>query len=359
MQIPDSLTISGKYYQPDELRQFAVALTQSDEIWQNDLGNFIHDWLSSEADIEVHTSGSTGEPRLIRHSKTAMLESAAATGKILGLPPGQKALLCLSTKTIAGMMMVVRAMLFRMNLIIVPPTGSPLQKLSADTQVDFAAMVPAQVFNSLNNEKEAALLSRIGNLIIGGGEISRALEERIIAMPNSVYATYGMTETITNIALRRISGSLHTDYFTALPGIKLSSDERGCLVIEAPKISKKPVITNDIVKFTGQFSFLWLGRYDNVINRGGQKIIPEEVERKIAGCIKGRFFVTAVTDEKFGEIPVLVLESPDMSDAEKAQLLDKLKALCDRGEAPAKVFTFDRFVETSSGKVNRRMTMKL
>ena len=359
MQIPDSLTINGKYYSPEELREYAVSLTQSEEIWQNDSGNFILEWLSPKPEIQVHTSGSTGEPRLISHSKLAMLESATATGKILGLQPGQTALLCLSTKTIAGMMMVVRAMLFRMNLVFIPPTGSPLQQLSADTQIDFAAMVPAQVFNSLNDEKDARMLSRIQHLIIGGGEISKSLEERIMAMPNSVYATYGMTETITHIALRRISGDLRSESFTALPGINLSSDERGCLVIEAPKIIKQPVITNDLVKFTGPFSFIWLGRYDNVINRGGQKIFPEAIERKIAGHINCRFFVTGVPDEKFGEIPVLVLESTDISDAEKIQMLDKLKALCDRGEAPAKVFTFERFVETSSGKVNRRLTTKL
>lgn len=359
MQIPDTLCINGTQFQPEELREYAVSLIQSEEIWQNDLGSFILQWLSPGADIEVHTSGSTGEPRLIRHHKSAMLESASATGKILGLEPGQKALLCLSTKTIAGMMMVVRAMLLRMNLICVPPTGSPLSHMTADTLLDFAAMVPAQVFNSLNNDKDARLLSRIKNLIIGGGEISKMLEEKIMAMPNPVYATYGMTETITHIALRRISGNLHADSFTALPGINLSSDERGCLVIEAPNISKQPVITNDLVKLAGPFSFVWLGRFDNVINRGGQKIIPEEVERKIAGCIKGRFFVTAIPDEKFGEIPVLVLESPDMSVYEKSQLLDKIKGLCDRGETPAKVFTFKAFVETSSGKVNRRMTLKL
>jgi O-succinylbenzoic acid--CoA ligase len=359
MQIPDTLCINGKQYQSDELGQFAVALTQSDEVWQKDSGSFILEWLSPKPEILVHTSGSTGEPRLISHSKLAMLESATATGKILGLQPGQTALLCLSTKTIAGMMMVVRAMHFRMNLIFVPPTGSPLQQLSADTQIDFAAMVPAQVFNSLNDEKDAGMLSRIQQLIIGGGEISKSLEERIMAMPNLVYATYGMTETITHIALRRISGDLRSESFTALPGINLSSDERGCLVIEAPKIIKQPVITNDLVKFTGPFSFIWLGRYDNVINRGGQKIFPEAIERKIAGHINCRFFVTGVPDEKFGEIPVLVMETPHLSAQEETELLGIIKKLCSREEAPVEVFTVKAFVETESGKVNRRMTMKL
>jgi O-succinylbenzoic acid--CoA ligase len=359
MQNPDTLCINGKQYQSDELRQYAAALTQNDEIWLKDLGSFILEWLSPKTDIQVYTSGSTGEPRLISHSKAAMLESATATGEILGLQPGLSAFLCLSTKTIAGMMMVVRAMLYRMNLIFVPPTGNPLSQLRADTLVDFAAMVPAQVFNSLNDGKAATLLSRIQHLIIGGGEISKALEEQIMTLPNSVYATYGMTETITHIALRRISGGFRSESFTALPGINLSADERGCLVIEAPKISKQPFITNDLVKFTGPFSFIWLGRYDNVINRGGQKLFPEAIERKIAGLIDCRFFVAGVPDEKFGEIPVLVMESRRLSVQDETEMLGKIKKLCRREEVPVKVITVDAFVETESGKINRRMTMNL
>lgn len=358
MNIPDSLIINGKRYRADALQEYAADLFRSDEIWHKEIGNFLLHWLSPEPNISVQTSGSTGAPRFISHSKTAMIESAKATGEMLKLKADQKALLCLSAGTIAGMMMMVRAMVFQMDLMIIKPSAHPLLQIKKNRIPDFAAMVPAQVFNSLKNKNELSVLKEIGNLIIGGGEISKALEDKLVDLPNSVYATFGMTETITHIALRKINGENRSDLFTALSGISLSTDERNCLVINAPRISPEKIVTNDLVELTGTDKFRWMGRYDNIINRGGQKIIPELIEKELAGIITSRFFVAGIADKKYGQAPVLVIESTNFEKQEEETLLNKFQTLLHKSMSPVKIFSVKSFAETHSGKVNRGKTLK-
>jgi O-succinylbenzoic acid--CoA ligase len=356
MAIPKTLIIEGKIYPQAALEHFARHLNDAKEPWKKDVGAFIIDWISPENEIFVYTSGSTGSPRPISHSKQAMVASARATGEFLGLKAGESALLCLSTKTIAGMMMVVRAMVLKLNLKMVPPDGHPLSHLPMNTIPGFTAMVPAQVYNSLNQIQELEILSRIPKLIIGGGEINPALEQQLIALPNAIYATYGMTETITHVALRNINGVSRSDFFRALPGVKLETDERGCLVITAPRIRTQPIVTNDLVDLQTNNQFRWLGRYDNIINRGGQKIIPEEVERKISGIITTRYFISAAKDDKFGEVPALIIESKEINDINRRLMLDQLSLALGR-EAPVKLFTVEHFAETQSGKIDRGETV--
>lgn len=357
MAIPKTLILEGKLYPPEVLKSYALLLAEDDVPWKKDLGAFILAWLSPEDEIVVHTSGSTGTPRPIHHSKQAMVASATATGEFLGLTAGNSALLCLSAKTIAGMMMVVRAMVLELNLILVAPDGHPLNQLPVNIILDFSAMVPAQVYNSLNQTADLKVLRQISKLIIGGGEINPALEEQLIALPNAIYATYGMTETITHVALRNVNGVNRSDSFRALPGVKLETDERGCLIITAPRIRPEPIVTNDLVELQSNNKFRWLGRYDNIINRGGQKIIPEVVERKISTFITTRFFIHRYTDEKLGETPVLIIESEKISELNRRTLLNQLKLALGR-EAPTKIFTVVHFSETASGKVDRGETGK-
>ncbi|MBW6491236.1 MAG: AMP-binding protein [Lentimicrobium sp.] len=358
MNIPSSLIIGNKYHQAGGLREYANALANGNETWQKDVGNFLLAWLSPTPEISVQTSGSTGTPRFISHTKAAMIESAKATGQMLKLEAGQTALLCLSANTIAGMMMMVRAMVFQMNLMIVKPSAHPLSEIRESIIPDFAAMVPVQVYNSLKSKNEFTILSKIGNLIIGGGEISKSLEDELIDFPNALFATFGMTETITHIALRQLNGENRSAFFRVLPGISISTDERNCLLIDAPRIRPGRIITNDLVEMIASDKFIWLGRYDNVINRGGLKIIPELIENKIAGEIKNRFFVTGIADEKYGQIPVLVIESAAFEKQEEEILLKKLQSLVQKSLLPIKIFTVKSFTETHSGKVNRGKTLQ-
>jgi o-succinylbenzoate---CoA ligase len=358
--IPKSLTINGKYYTSEELLLHANELRAPGKPgWENSLGEFLQQWLNDEETIAVMTSGSTGAPKLTRLSKKAMLTSASMTGSYLCFREGQTALLCLNSAYIAGMMMVVRAMTYRMNLITVPPDGSPLSHISGKTPVDFAALVPAQVFNSLNQTDTLQKLQFIGTLIIGGAQLSPELENRIEGFDGKIYATFGMTETITHIALRRINGPERTDVYTVLPGILIETDNRGCLVVTVPYIESGKIVTNDLISIESNVTFRWLGRADNIINSGGIKIIPETTEKKIARYIQGRFFIASLPDPKFGELPVLVIEAPEkLSDNQKTELAERIKPLVNKEEMPRQILQSLNFSETATGKVNRKESLK-
>ncbi len=354
--IPETLTLNGKHYSKELLQLLARSLVEETKTsWEQALGRFLLQWLDEKDFIEVRTSGSTGTPKAIILNKTAMVRSASMTGSFLDLREGQTALLCLSTAYIAGMMMVVRAMVHRLNLLTVPPSGFPLDYVTSGTAIDFAAMVPAQVYNALNSRESEQKLESIGTLIIGGAPVSPELENKVADLEGRIYATFGMTETITHIALRRINGAGRSDIYTALPGITLDTDAQGCLVAGVPYIEGGIVNTSDLVNITSPGSFRWLGRADHVINCGGIKLIPEVIEKKVASLIGTRFFIHAIPDQKLGEIPVLVLESNScLSEPEQETLLSRIKPLVDKAEFPRQIFLNERFSETENGKINRR-----
>lgn len=354
------LTLNGQTLNPEDAISLVEDLSKdhSVEIWLLELGKFLKQWYSNEEIITVNTSGSTGKPKEIQISKTAMIDSARVTGEYLQLFNHSNALLCLSTRYIAGMMMVVRAMVYKQNLIYVNPDGNPLMHLSEENIPAFAAMIPAQVYNALDNPVSALRLKKIRTLIIGGGEIHTLLEEKLKSLQNAVYATFGMTETISHIALRRISGQKATTNYTTLPGITFSADDRGCLVIHAPHVGSEPLVTNDIIEITGKNQFAWLGRYDNIINRGGVKLNPEVIEKKLAGKISGLFFIAPFPDARFGQVPVLIVENEIMLIDEKQRLEESMEKLLSRIEKPFHIFHSRKFELTGSGKINRMATLQ-
>jgi len=323
------------------------------------LSEFLKLWADSSDYLQVKTSGSTGIPKVIRLNKDDMVASAEMTAAFLGLKPGLNALLCLSTDYIAGMMMVVRAMVSGMQLILVQPSGNPLLHLPTGGRIDFAAMVPAQVFSALNNPQSKLLLEGIGTLIIGGAAINQNLEEQLMEMPGSIYATYGMTETITHVALRKINSSGRSNWFTPLPGIHPEMDHRGCLQLSLPYGHLQRVITNDLVELDPEGRFRWLGRIDHIINCGGIKLIPEQIEQKISAVSECRFFVASESDEKLGEIPVLIMEQPNLSAEGCNTLLQKLSGVLSKHEMPRHILTIPAFLMTSSGKIDRKATQLL
>ena len=269
---------------------------------------FLLDWFSANDFIEVKTSGSTGDPKVIQLRKEFMINSALATGEFFNLPEKTTALLCMSTEYIAGKMMLVRAMVLGWKLDIVEPASNPLK--SIDKTYDFSAFVPMQLHNSLED------ISRVNKLIVGGGVVSQELERKIQKISTEVYATYGMTETITHIAVKKLN-HIHNEksHYKILPNIAISQDQRNCLVISAPKIVKDIVITNDVVELISETEFKWLGRIDNVINSGGIKLHPEEIEKKLSQIISQRFFVAGIPDSKLGEKLILIIEKNVISSA--------------------------------------------
>lgn len=271
-----------------------------------DLKEFLAEWHNDSPTVLVHTSGSTGEPKPMYVEKRRMEASARMTCDFLGLREGDTALLCLPMDFIAGKMMVVRSLVRGLRLVCVEPSGEPLGTEAG--RIDFAAMVPMQVWNSLQVAEQRERLMTVRQLIIGGGAIDDALARALIGFPNQVWSTYGMTETLSHIALRRLSGPEASEWYTPFAGVTLSQTAEGCLVIDAPAVHDGPLITNDIAELADDGRFKILGRKDNVICSGGLKIQAEEVERLLSAHLPEPFIITKRRDEKFGEVVVLLTE---------------------------------------------------
>jgi len=249
-----------------------------------------------------------------------MEASARITCRFLGLHEGDTALLCMPLDYIAGKMMVVRALTCGLKLIVEEPSSQPLQDSTLSTlhsPLDFAAMVPLQVWNLLQKTPER--LRQIRHLLIGGGAINDELAEALKDFPNYIWSTYGMTETLSHIALRRLNGPERSDWYTPFEGVTVSLNDEGCLVIDAPAVHDGPLVTNDIAElstFNSQLStqqFRILGRKDNVICSGGIKIQIEEVERLLRPHLTAPFMITKAPDVRLGEQVVLLTESTDIS----------------------------------------------
>jgi len=319
---------------------------------------FLQQWFDSISYIEVTTSGSTGIPKVIQLQKKHMKNSAKASGEFFNLPENTTALLCMSPKYIAGKMMLVRALTLGWKLDIVEPSSNPLKICTK--QYDFSAMVPLQLSNSLNE------INNIKKLIVGGGVVSKDLLANIQELQTEIFATYGMTETITHIAVKKLNNFRNTSvsttkqsYYKILPKIKISTDIRGCIIIEAPTISEEKVITNDLVELISDTEFKWLGRFDTVINSGGIKLIPELIEEKIAAVIHQRFFVTGISDNILGEKLILIVEGKNTLN--KDIILNNVKNLhtLSKYEIPKEIYLVEKFVQTETKKVNRLRTLKL
>lgn len=314
---------------------------------------FLSDWFDEKSYVVVHTSGSTGKPKPIQLKKEFMINSAKATGTYFNLYEDTTALLCLSADYIAGKMMLVRGLALGWKLDVVAPESDPLREV--DKIYDFSAMVPLQLQSSLEQ------LYKVGKLIVGGGVVSNELIHQIQEVDTAIFATYGMTETITHIAVKKLNHfndftEEEESYYYTLPNVNLSLDGRNCLVIDAPKVSEELVVTNDVVNLVSETSFEWLGRYDNVINSGGVKLHPEKIEEKLSIVIASRFFVTGVPDTRLGEKLVLIIEGK-----EEKTILDHILSLegLAKYEIPKEIYFVNSFIETATKKIQRAQTLDL
>jgi O-succinylbenzoic acid--CoA ligase len=339
--VHNSFKLNGFHLNKEDLCRVAYSFIKEGEDWEKPVGDFLLDWFDGKSFIEMKTSGSTGTPKTIRVDKQAMVNSALATGDFFELRPGNRALQCLPVKYVAGKMMLIRSIILGLDLDYVAPSSHPMENL--DETYDFAAMVPMQAQNSLKE------LQNVKKLIVGGARISKGLEKDLIKLPTQVYETYGMTETITHIAAKKVGEKA----FTVLPHVTISYDDRNCLVIHAPKIiAEDTVVTNDLVELVNENQFLFLGRIDNIINSGGVKIMPEQVEKKLDGKIDRRFFIASKEDTELGEKVVLVVEGNSF-EIDKA-IFEGL----DKYERPKEIVFVNNFKETENGKVLRKESLK-
>ena len=339
-------------FEVEEAKDYIQVLSKSKEPYLLELSNLLKKWFDSELDFEVQTSGSTGSPKTIRLTKSKMRKSASLTVSTFGLHSFNKLMLCLPLSSIAGIMMLVRSIELNSDLVVSRPRANPFNDLPKDIDIDFIAITPYQAKKSIEQ------LKAIPKIIIGGAPISEHLEEGLLEAvnetKNELFHTYGMTETITHIAVRKLNHQ-GDKYYKALEGISFSTDERSCLCIKAKHLGNSSFQTNDIVQLNGNNSFEYLGRFDEIINSGGVKINPQKVENKLSSLINERFFITAEENDDFGQIAILVVESKK----NKSYYEELLNAEdFDLYHEPKKVYTIAEFKTSHTNKIDKIKILK-
>lgn len=320
---------------------------------------FIREWFSEASLFTLHTSGSTGSPKPILLTRNQLEASASFTLDALKIDAAKNsnALVCLDTRFIAGRMMLVRSFMAGLIIHAFTPTSKIIEVL-ANLRYELVAWVPMQVYEALKNPY-AHRLNNIHHLLIGGAPLDPEAQIQLTGYTCKAYLTYGMTETISHVALRLIQNN-SSQTFKALPKIQFEQDNRGCLVIHAPHLPD-PIVTNDLVTLKSSTDFEWLGRWDNVINSGGIKIIPEIVEQKIADLLiqndfRGAYFITGLPHPTKGQEVTLFLEGESRTPSEG--IVKALQHTLEGYEIPRKIIGLASFVRTENGKVNRTETIK-
>lgn len=316
---------------------------------------FLKEWYNDSPTVLVHTSGSTGQPKPMLVEKRRMEASARITCSFLGLRKGGTALLCLPLDYIAGKMMAVRAIVWKLQTVCLKPSNHPFERFKPDENsiIDLAAMVPSQVYETLKVPEECEQLRRVRHLLIGGGAVDRKMQEQLQDFPHAVWSTYGMTETLSHIALRRLNGPERSDWYTPFEGVSVALSDEGCLVIHAPAVYDGPLVTHDIaIVQDGRFRIL--GRSDNVICSGGVKIQMEEVERLLQLHTPVPFIISKAPDAKLGEQVVMLTESSD---------IESLSSLCQkvlpRYWQPRRILTVPALPLTETSKAARKVAEQM
>lgn len=331
-----------------------TTLEQVQEAASPHLYGFVEQFYNEEEYIIVHTSGSTGKPKKIKLFKDDMIASARLTNQFFGINSQSLFYLPLSPDYVAGKMMILRALIATASIIEEAASNTPLAHYTRG-EIDLICVVPSQVEYILNNPDKAKLIRK---MIIGGGTIHNNLWERIADSPIKSYATYGMTETCSHVALARITDDRQP--FMAIGETTFELDERNCLIVNTPQFRNEQITTNDIVELVGPTAFYWCGRYDNIINTGGIKIFPEDIEFKISPLIPQPFYISSRESEKWGEELVLMLEEPTIEDEDEQivseiseQLLTELKKLLPSYAIPRTTIQVKAFKRTPSNKLRR------
>lgn len=337
----------------------------------SDLVDFLRSWFNDSPLMAVRTSGSTGTPKELLVRKEQMIQSAHLTCDFLNLQSGDTALLCMDLRYIGAMMVVVRALVAGLNLIVRRASGHPLADVRG--KLTFAAMVPLQVYNTLQIPAEKQQLEQTAILIIGGGAIDNALEAEIRRLPGEIYSTYGMTETLSHIALRRLNGTSASERYVPFPSVALSLSPENTLVIQAPLVCDDVLQTNDIARIYSDGSFTILGRKDNIINSGGIKIQAEVVEKFFRDFVIVPFVITSVPDQRLGQALTLLIKNPldfDERDMEEdvigvikeimEELLEKRGLMnLQHYYRPRHILFVDYIPQTENGKIDRIGCRKL
>ncbi len=358
------LLLNDKKFYYDEIAAYSFRNSIPLDGYETKTLEFCNKWLNGVQEFPMHTSGSTGLPKTISLTRAQLEASARRTIKLLHLKRGDHAFICLNTDYIAGMMMLVRGFLADLQMTIVEPIGNPLSLVSRDERIDFASFVPLQLHTTLHDLPEALpQLNRMKGILVGGAPITPMQQRELQRITSPMYLTYGMTETASHIAVRRINGPDATDYYEVLNDIKIGIDKRGCLTIQGDITNKELLHTNDIVELLTPTRFRWIGRVDNTINTGGVKVQVEKVELAVAEALSDteesqRFFIAAQPDEVLGEKIVLILEGNGKTESDEAAFYQKLQRSLKKFELPKQTYYVPAFTETATGKISRLNTLR-
>ena len=312
--------------------------------FEEEVISYCQQLFDESAFISIQTSGSTGTPKELEFPKSALIQSAAATNDYFHLNSESRALLSLPLNYVAAKLMVVRAITGEYDLVTIKPTSNPLK--DRKEAVCFIPMTPHQVKSVLAESPEA--FDHVATVLLGGGEVSIELKAELLKQKPTFYMGFGMAETLTHIALSKIGEAVETIY-TTLPDVSIDRDERGCLIINRPGVTHGSLVTNDLIEIT-EGGFKWLGRTDNLINSGGIKIIPEEVEKLLKPNIDSNFFVAGISDPVLGQKVALFIQGSETPD------LDAI-VFSKPHQKPKKIIHLDNFSYTESGKIQRRETI--
>lgn len=343
-EVHPSFKLNGRSLDHNGLMTIAYSYVKEGELYEKQIGDFLLNWLDNFSYHTVFSSGSTGTPREYRLDKQHMINSARMTGERFHLPAESEVINCLPLSYVAGKLMLVRAIELGWHIDLVRPSRNPLEK--AAKRYDFTALTAYQVKHSLKH------LYKSRKIIIGGGPVDEAIVDNLQGSHTQAFHTYGMTETSTHVGVRELYPK-YEEYFTALPGVKVRLNGADCLVVDAPDLISEPIVTNDLAKVEDEKRFKILGRADNVIITGGIKIHPESLENKLSKYIDSRFFVTSEPEKDLGRQVVIYVEG-DGVDLDSAFA----KAKLDRYEKPRRIIFVKEFVETHTGKIDRKDIIK-
>lgn len=336
------IILNGQYIDHSEAKK---KLTDDLPQWEHDIYQFLCEWWDTKTFISVTTSGSTGTPKTIQHEKELMRASAQMTGEYFAFTSGQKVLLCLPVNFIAGKMMLVRALFWDLHIDYIEP------KLSLNISKEkyyFAAMTPAQVDASIKG------INNIEKLLLGGAPLSITLEKKLQNNATHCFISYGMTETVSHIAIRDLKSD-SSEIYTGLPQVTFSIYQNNQLVIHAPSLLTQPIQTNDCVQLLNSKEFIWEGRSDFVINSGGLKISPEKIESQISHLLQIPFFIHGKTDEKWGQVPVLIIEGKPFP---LTYIEVQMRKVLPKNSIPKEIYFIAKFNTTVNGKLHRKKTFE-
>ncbi len=324
--------------------------------------------------VVIATSGSTGEPKAVELSAAALTASASASLRHIGAGPGERWLCCLPTFHIAGIGVLVRSLISGLEPVIVPAVTPEILAASGCVHV---SMVPTQLRRLLDAGAPPGL---VGTVLLGGAASSDALLAQARAGGWRVATTYGMSETcggcvydgvpLDGVSVRLGPGLSGADAGLSGADAGLSGADAGPIQISGPVLFSgylgQPGLragalrdgwfhTADLGWWRADGTLAIRGRADDVINTGGEKVVPGEVEAVLGTCEGvADVVVLGIPDAEWGEaVTAFVVVADPAVPPDLEQLRTRVREAVSVYAAPKRVVVVPEFPLLPSGKPDR------